>query len=126
VVAPFLSITYFNALLPAFFLSSFIRNNLFKSTDNFLELLGMTKTMISNREFDIARNIKNLELKIKLIKNTIRIYNDYRPHLSNHMLTPIKMNLKNNSCYIILFYNSKSDFSGKIVSKDFFKFSCVC
>ncbi len=50
---------------------------------------------ILKQEFDIARNIKNLELKKELIKNAIEIYNNYRPHLSNQMLTPIKMHKQN-------------------------------
>jgi len=50
---------------------------------------------ILKQEFDIARNIKNLELKKELIKNAIEIYNNYRPHISNQMLTPIKMHKQN-------------------------------
>ncbi len=46
---------------------------------------------ILKQEFDIARNIQNLDLKKKLIKNAINIYNNQRPHLSNQMLTPIQM-----------------------------------
>lgn len=46
---------------------------------------------ILKQEFDIARNIQNLDLKKKLIKNAINIYNNLRPHLSNQMLTPIQM-----------------------------------
>jgi len=50
---------------------------------------------ILKQEFDIARNIKNLDVKKELIKNAIEIYNNHRPHLSNHMLTPIKMHKQN-------------------------------
>ena len=46
---------------------------------------------VLKQEFDIARNIKNLNVKMKLIKNAIEIYNNQRPHLSNQMLTPILM-----------------------------------
>jgi putative transposase len=46
---------------------------------------------ILKQEFDIAKNIKNIDLKKELIKNAIAIYNNKRPHLSNHMLTPIQM-----------------------------------
>ena len=46
---------------------------------------------ILKQEFDIARNVQNLDLKKKLIKNAIEIYNNQRPHLSNHMLTPTQM-----------------------------------
>jgi transposase InsO family protein len=50
---------------------------------------------ILKQEFNIARNIKNLDLKKKLIKNAIEIYNNLRPHLSNHMLTPREMHKQN-------------------------------
>ena len=50
---------------------------------------------ILKQEFHIARDIKNLNLKKKLIKNAIEIYNDLRPHLSNHMLTPREMHKQN-------------------------------
>lgn len=46
---------------------------------------------ILKQEFDIAKNIKELDLKKELIKNAIAIYNNRRPHLSNHMLTPMQM-----------------------------------
>ncbi len=50
---------------------------------------------ILKQEFDIAKNIENLELKRDLIKNAIEIYNTFRPHLSNHMLTPKEMHNQN-------------------------------
>lgn len=50
---------------------------------------------ILKQEFDIARNIKNIDVKGELIKNAIEIYNNYRPYFSNHMLTPIKMHKQN-------------------------------
>jgi len=46
---------------------------------------------ILKQEFDIAKNIKDMELKKKLIKNSIDTYNDKRPHLSNYMLKPTQM-----------------------------------
>jgi transposase InsO family protein len=46
---------------------------------------------ILKQEFDISKNIDKLELKKHVIKNAIEIYNDRRPHLSNHMLTPQQM-----------------------------------
>jgi len=46
---------------------------------------------ILKQEFDIAANIKDLDLKKALIKNAIDVYNNKRPHLSNHMLTPVQM-----------------------------------
>jgi len=46
---------------------------------------------ILKQEFGIARNIKNIDLKKQLIKSAVSIYNNFRPHLSNHMLTPVEM-----------------------------------
>jgi len=50
---------------------------------------------ILKQEFDIARNIENFDIKKKLIKDAIKTYNNVRPHLSNHMLTPIQMHAQN-------------------------------
>jgi transposase InsO family protein len=50
---------------------------------------------ILKQEFDIATTIKDFNVKEKLIKNAIEIYNNIRPHLSNHMLTPIQMHAQN-------------------------------
>jgi len=50
---------------------------------------------ILKQEFDIARNIENLDVKKLLIKNAIEIYNNQRPHLSNQMLTPMQMHKQN-------------------------------
>jgi len=50
---------------------------------------------ILKQEFDISRTIDNFELKTELIKNAIKIYNNFRPHLSNHMLTPMQMHKQN-------------------------------
>ena len=46
---------------------------------------------ILKQEFDITKNVKNIGLKEKMIKEAIEIYNHQRPHLSNYMLTPIEM-----------------------------------
>ena len=50
---------------------------------------------VLKQEFDITRNIKSLDIKKELIKNAINIYNNKRPHLSNHMLTPQQMHKQN-------------------------------
>ncbi len=46
---------------------------------------------ILKQEFNIAKYIEDFDLKNSLIKNAIDIYNNQRPHLSNHMLTPSLM-----------------------------------
>ena len=50
---------------------------------------------ILKQEFNIAKNMKCIDLKKKLIKNAIDIYNNQRPHLSNYMLTPAKIHEQN-------------------------------
>jgi len=49
---------------------------------------------ILKQEFEIDTPNLSLELRKKLIKNTVKIYNNMRPHLSNYMLTPKKMHLQ--------------------------------
>ena len=46
---------------------------------------------ILKQEFDIDKYDTSLEIKRKLVHNSIEIYNNYRPHLSNYMLTPNQM-----------------------------------
>jgi len=50
---------------------------------------------ILKQEFNIAKSIKEIRLKKKIIKEAIATYNKLRPHLSNHMLTPIEMHKQN-------------------------------
>jgi putative transposase len=50
---------------------------------------------ILKQEFGIAKKVKDFRMKNKLIKNAIEIYNNFRPHLSNHMLTPAEMHMQN-------------------------------
>jgi transposase InsO family protein len=50
---------------------------------------------ILKQEFFIDRNIKKIELKRKLIEESIDLYNSFRPHFSNHMLTPNEMHKQN-------------------------------
>lgn len=50
---------------------------------------------ILKQEFDIDRHNANTALKKSVVKDAIRIYNDLRPHLSNHMLSPNKMHQQN-------------------------------
>mgnify|MGYP000162122766 CR=1 FL=1 len=46
---------------------------------------------ILKQEFDIEKHNTKLDIKKKLVQNSIEIYNNYRPHLSNYMLTPNQM-----------------------------------
>ena len=46
---------------------------------------------ILKQEFNIAKYEMNLKIKKQIIREAIKIYNQERPHLSNHMLTPNQM-----------------------------------
>ena len=46
---------------------------------------------ILKQEFDIDKYDTNLKTKSELVQNSIEIYNSFRPHLSNYMLTPNQM-----------------------------------
>jgi putative transposase len=50
---------------------------------------------ILKQEFSVAKKVKDFKVKKKLISNAIKTYNDDRPHLSNHMLTPKQMHEQN-------------------------------
>ncbi|WP_257789771.1 integrase core domain-containing protein [Polaribacter sp. SA4-12] len=50
---------------------------------------------ILKQEFDIDKFDTNLKIKRKLDQNAIKIYYNFRPHLSNYMLTPNQMYQQN-------------------------------
>ena len=50
---------------------------------------------ILKQEFYIDRYNKDLPIMKQIIKETVHIYNEKRPHLSNHMLTPNQMHEQN-------------------------------
>jgi len=43
---------------------------------------------ILKQEFDIDKYDTTLDIKAKTVQNSIKIYNNFRPHLSNSLLTP--------------------------------------
>lgn len=49
---------------------------------------------ILKQEFYIDKYNQDLPVMKKIIKQTVAIYNDKRPHLSNHMLTPNQMHMQ--------------------------------
>ena len=51
---------------------------------------------ILKQEFEIDKYDTSLEIKRKLVQNSIEIYNNFRPHLSNYMLTPNQMHKQKN------------------------------
>ena len=50
---------------------------------------------ILKQEFDIYKKIKDYNVIERLIQDVIKIYNNVRPHLFNHMLTPKMMHAQN-------------------------------
>ena len=49
---------------------------------------------ILKQEFDIDKHNQSLDKMKIIVRNAIEIYNNIRPHYSNHMLTPQKMHLQ--------------------------------
>ena len=72
-----------------------IRSSMTEKYDPYENAIAERINGILKQEFGIARKIKDFKVKKKLIKNAINIYNTKRPHLSNHMLTPIQMHEQN-------------------------------
>src|SRR5210317_894178 len=72
-----------------------IRPSMTEKYDPYENAIAERINGILKQEFDIARNIENLDVKKLLIKNAIEIYNNQRPHLSNQMLTPMQMHVQN-------------------------------
>lgn len=72
-----------------------IRPSMTEKYDPYENAIAERINGILKQEFNVARNIEDLDLKKKLIKSAIEIYNDQRPHLSNQMLTPIQMHAQN-------------------------------
>ena len=61
---------------------------------------------ILKQEFYIDKYNKDLHIMKQIIKETVDIYNEKRPHLSNHMLTPNQMHQQNK--LIIKTYKTKN------------------
>ena len=53
------------------------------------------KNGVLKQEFNIAKYQVNLKIKKQMIRESIKIYNQERPHLSNYMLTPNQMHKQN-------------------------------
>ncbi len=50
---------------------------------------------ILKQEFNVCKEIKSIQTKKKLVRDAVHVYNNIRPHLSNHMLTPVQMHKQN-------------------------------
>lgn len=72
-----------------------IRASMTEKYDPYENAIAERINGILKQEFDIARSIRDIDTKKKLIREAINIYNNLRPHLSNHMLTPRQMHKQN-------------------------------
>jgi len=72
-----------------------IKSSMTEKYDPYENAIAERVNGVLKQEFNIAMNIKNIEIKKELIQNAIDVYNNLRPHLSNHMLTPNKMHKQN-------------------------------
>ena len=68
-----------------------IKTSMTEKYDPYENAIAERVNGILKQEFDIAKYNTSLEVKRKLVKNAILIYNQIRPHLSNYMLTPMQM-----------------------------------
>jgi len=50
---------------------------------------------VLKQEFDIDKYHGRFKVKVNLVKDAINLYNNYRPHWSNRMLTPVEMHKQN-------------------------------
>ena len=72
-----------------------IRPSMTEKYDPYENAIAERINGVLKQEFDVARKIKDFNIKEKLIQDAIKIYNTVRPHLSNHMLTPVQMHNQN-------------------------------
>lgn len=72
-----------------------IKSSMTQKYDPYENAIAERTNGILKQEFDIDKYNVELTLKKELVKNAIRIYNGFRQHLSNHMLTPNQMHKQN-------------------------------
>ena len=72
-----------------------IKPSMTQNSDPYENAVAERINGILKQEFYIDKYNKDLPIMKKIIKETVDIYNEKRPHLSNHMLTPNQMHLQN-------------------------------
>jgi len=68
-----------------------IKSSMTEKYDPYENAIAERINGILKQEFDIAKYDTDIKTKKKHIEQAIKTYNNLRPHLSNHMLTPNKM-----------------------------------
>jgi transposase InsO family protein len=72
-----------------------IKPSMTQNSDPYENAVAERINGILKQEFFIDRYNKDLPIMKQIIKETVHIYNEKRPHLSNYMLTPNQMHEQN-------------------------------
>jgi len=72
-----------------------IQHSMTQNSDPYENAVAERINGILKQEFFIDKYNKELPIMKQIIKETVAIYNENRPHLSNHMLTPNQMHEQN-------------------------------
>jgi|SRR5690606_17533823 len=72
-----------------------IKPSMTQNSDPYENAVAERINGILKQEFNIDKYGKDLPVMKQIIKETVAIYNEKRPHLSNHMLTPNQMHQQN-------------------------------
>ncbi|WP_337045410.1 IS3 family transposase [Emticicia sp. 17c] len=83
-----------------------IKCSMTQNSDPYENAIAERVNGILKQEFSIDKYSLNLKLIKQIVKESIEIYNNIRPHLSNYLLTPRQMHNQNK--LIIKSYKSKS------------------
>jgi transposase InsO family protein len=70
---------------------NYIQPSMTQNSDPYENAVAERINGILKQEFSIDKYNKDLPIMKQIIKETVDIYNEKRPHLSNHMLTPNQM-----------------------------------
>ncbi|WP_333596954.1 integrase core domain-containing protein [Chryseobacterium flavum] len=97
-------------------IKNFYRNQLkcsmTQNSDPYENAIAERVNGILKHEFDIDKHDINNNLRKKIVHESIEIYNDLRPHFSNHYLTPNQMH--NQSQIKMKTYKNKNQSNSKI------------
>ena len=68
-----------------------IRCSMTQESDPYENAIAERVNGILKHEYDIDKFNVDLNIRKILVKQTVKVYNELRPHLSNHYLTPTQM-----------------------------------
>ncbi|MFJ1389725.1 transposase [Capnocytophaga canimorsus] len=93
-----------------------IRCSMTQESDPYQNAIAERINGILKQEYDIDKFNVNLQCRKKLVADVVKIYNEKRPHFSNHFLTPKQMHTQQE--LVPKLYKRKSDTVGKTVPLD--------